>query len=242
MAQLFEEERRNIDNKAKRNLVFFGYPYQPPVALDDYRRVISELEREMPLRLWYFLDEVTTAELMRKIWRAILRADLAVFDTSGGNPNVAFELGLAVAENKSCIIMLKAGEANPLGSADLGYAERAEYQSVATLKEKLRSLLQAKSSALRLLRDVSFSIHDASIALSREEVEAALLRVVQKVFTTRRLTKGEAEELCGDRRLADIALNKLRDNDVLKIEGQKRGAHWVFTDSWVHIDHEVSGS
>src|SRR5215510_3584981 len=34
---------------------------------------------------------------------AILRSDLAVFDTSGGNPNVAFEFGLAVAQNKQAI-------------------------------------------------------------------------------------------------------------------------------------------
>jgi hypothetical protein len=48
------------------------------------------------------LVEESSAPRMREIWRAILRADLAVFDTSGGNPNVAFELGLAVAEDKRC--------------------------------------------------------------------------------------------------------------------------------------------
>ena len=62
---------------------------------------------------------------MRKIWRAILRADLCIFDISNGNPNVAFELGLAAAVGKPCITLLKTGEHNPLGAADLGYSERA---------------------------------------------------------------------------------------------------------------------
>ena len=46
----------------------------------DYNAVVKELQDEYPLRLWYFLDEVTTNELMRKIWRAILRSDLCIFD------------------------------------------------------------------------------------------------------------------------------------------------------------------
>jgi hypothetical protein len=37
------------------------------------------------------------------------------------------------------------------------------------------------------------------------------------------------------------ALNLLRTHGVLKVEGQKKGARWVFTDPWVHHDHQVSG-
>jgi len=88
----------------------------------------------------------------RKIWRAILRADLAIFDVSRGNPNVAFELGLAVVQNKSCITILQTGEPTPLGSAHLGYAERAEYTSAAVLKEMLAKLLASKSTATRKMK------------------------------------------------------------------------------------------
>jgi hypothetical protein len=137
MAQLFEDERGIPDNAQRQNFVFVGYPYNPPLPRDDYAQVVTELQAELPIRFWYFLDEVTTDEMMRKIWRAILRADLAVFDISGGNPNVSFELGPAIAVNRRCLTFLKAGEPNPLGTSDLAYAERSEYTSAATLRESL---------------------------------------------------------------------------------------------------------
>ena len=121
MAQMFEDEKKYPDNAKRENFVFLGYPYTPPLAQDDYRSAMKELENELPIRLWYFLDEITTQELMRKIWRAILRADLCFFDISNGNPNVSFELGMAVAITKPCITLLKTGEPNPLGGADMSY-------------------------------------------------------------------------------------------------------------------------
>jgi len=122
MPQFFEDEKTYRDNKKRRNCVFLAYPFSSSLPRDDYSAVTRELEQELPLRLWYFLDEVTTQELMRKICRAVLRADRAFFDISKGNPNVAFELGLAVAINTPSITLLKTGEPNPLGSADLSYS------------------------------------------------------------------------------------------------------------------------
>ncbi len=103
MAQFFEEEKQYPDNATRINFVFLAYPFTPPIAQEDYNAVVREIQGEYPVRLWYFLDEVTTQELMRKIWRAILRSDLCIFDISRGNPNVAFELGLAAAIGKRCI-------------------------------------------------------------------------------------------------------------------------------------------
>ena len=74
MAQMFEDEKKYQDNNLRKNFVFLAYPYRPPLALDDYRAVTNELQQELPIRLWYFLDEITTQEMMRKIWRAILRS------------------------------------------------------------------------------------------------------------------------------------------------------------------------
>jgi hypothetical protein len=86
MAQLFEDEKKYPDNAPRKNFVFLAYPFTPPISLDDYNAVIRELQSEFPLRLWYFLDDVTTQELMRKIWRAILRSDFCIFDITKGNP------------------------------------------------------------------------------------------------------------------------------------------------------------
>jgi hypothetical protein len=242
MPNLFEDEKKYPDNRARENFVFLGYPYNPALPRDDYRAVVADIEKAFPLRLWYFLDEITTAEMMRKIWRAILRSDLAVFDTSGGNPNVAFELGLAVAQNRPTIILHKTGEPNPLGSADLGYAERAEYTSAATLKERLTKVLQAKSSALRRARELSYHIYDSNLPKTRDDLESAALKLLSTVYTTKRITKSQAEKEFGDRGLADRALNRLREVGVLQVEGARRGARWVFGDLWVYHDHEVAGA
>ncbi len=241
MAQLFEDETRYPDNARRSNFVFLGYPFTPPLPQDDYRAVTAELQEEFPIRLWYFLDEVTTQELMRKIWRAILRSDLCMFDTSGGNPNVSFELGLAVAVNRPCITLLKTGEPNPLGGADLSYSERAEYQSRETLKGKLRELLKAKSSALRTLNRVSYTIQSDAFPYSREEIESRLSQLTLHIFKNKRATRAIASRIFGDDKTATIALNGLREEGVLTLEGQRRAARWLFSSNWVHHDHEVVG-
>src|SRR5712692_4156534 len=166
MAQFFQEEQSYPDNAPRKNFVFMAYPFTPPISQDDYNAVVKELQSEYPLRLWYFLDEVTTQELMRKIWRAILQSDLCIFDITKGNPNVAFELGLAVAVGKPCITLLRTGEPNPLGAADLGYSERAEYASRETLKTKLKQLLVAKSSALRLFNRISYAMQSGAFNIT----------------------------------------------------------------------------
>jgi hypothetical protein len=241
MAQLFEDERRFPDNARRENFVFMGYPYSPPLPADDYRGVVAELQQELPVRFWYFLDEITTAEMMRKIWRAILRADLAIFDISGGNPNVAFELGLAVADNKKCMTILKTGEPNPLGSADLGYAERAEYTSAGTLKDKLRDVVQSQLGGLRLLNKLSYDLLPTAGTIDRPDLERRLAELLRKVFENKQVQKRQATQILGGDALATAALNAPRESDVLKVEGQKRGSRWVFTDNWTYADHEVSG-
>src|SRR5262249_16289423 len=192
MAHLFEDEKRYPDNAPRTNFVFMAYPFAPPISQDDYNAVVKELQNEYPLRLWYFLDEVTTQELMRKIWRAILRADLCIFDISKGNPNVAFELGLAAAVGKPCITLLKAGEPNPLGAADLGYSERAEYASRETLKARLTQLLRAKSSALRLFNNISYAMQRDVFNITRERDERNLVEIVKHVFQHKKITKPQA--------------------------------------------------
>ena len=242
MPQMFEDEKRYPDNTKRTNFIFIGYPFTPPLPQDDYRAVTRELQSELPIRLWYFLDEVTTQELMRKIWRAILRSDLAIFDISRGNPNVAFELGMAVAIDKSCITLLKTGEPNPLGGADLSYSERAEYTSRESLKQKIKDLLKAKSTALRLISTISYQIQSAAFPFPREEIEVKLTQTIQHVFQHKRITRAGIAKIFGDDAMAGIVLPALREHGVFKLEGQRKAAKWLLGDSWVHHDHEVVGA
>lgn len=242
MAQLFEDEKAYQDNRHRMNFVFFAYPFEPAIPQAEYNQVLADLQKEFPLRLWYFLDEVTTQELMRKIWRAILRSDLGFFDTSKGNPNVAFELGLAAGISRSCVTLVKTGEANPLGAADLGYSERVEYQSTATLKDRIRGVLKARSSALKLIRDLSYEIHGDVFGCTREELEGKIIELLNLIFASKSIKKPKATTIFGNEPRATIVMNALRLKDVLQVEGQKKGSRWVFSDKWVYHDHEVAGA
>ena len=242
MAQLFEDEKKYPDNAPRANFVFMAYPFTPPISADDYNGVVTELQSEFPLKLWYFTNEVTTQELMRKIWRAILRADLCIFDITNGNPNVAFELGLAVAVGKPCITLVKTGGSNPLGAADLGYSEHAAYSSRESLKTRLKQLLIAKASALRQFNKMSYSIQTNKFNITREHDEQKLIEIVNHVFQHKKITKPTARTIIGDEKRATAVLNSLREANVLRVEGVKKGAAWVFTDKWVHHDHEVAGA
>lgn len=236
MASFFDAEKNVPENRPRRNFVFMAYPYTPVLPAADYRAAVRALQNELPVRFWYFLDETTTAELMRKVWRAILRADLAVFDISEGNPNVAFELGLSVANGRRSITLLNTGAKNPLGAADLGYSERIEYDSIKVLKEQLAKIVMAHSSGLRTLKDLSYEIGDDTA-----EAYDKLLELVMWVFRHKYITRPKAREIMGTDAAAGTALVKLREKGVLRVSGTKRGARWVFTEEWVDHDHEVSG-
>jgi len=232
VASFFDAEKGVPENRPRQNFVFMAYPFQPALPADDYRAAVKELQAELPIRFWYFLDEHTTAELMRKIWRAIIRADIAVFDISDGNPNVALELGLALAHGRRCVTMLKTGTKNPLGNADLGYSERIEYDSIKSLKEQLRKIVTSKSSGLGTLRGLSYEMGD-----NHAEIYERLRAVTKWVFDHKSITKDKAVEIYGD---ASVT-GKLREKGVLEVQGKTKAAKWVFTDLWVNHDHEVSG-
>jgi hypothetical protein len=241
MTQMFRDELSYPDNAARTNFVFMGYPFKPPLPRRYYGKVVADLQATTPVRLWYFLDEVTTDEMMRKIWRAILRADIAIFDISNGNPNVAFELGLAVASEKRVITLLKTGEPNPLGKSDLAYAERVEYSSTGTLKARLAELLNAQSSAIKLIDALSYAVTPEDGSVDRIAVRDRLAKLILKVFTDKSVTKKGATTIMGTEALGQSAINHLRQRNVLQIDGLKRGARYVFGETWVYSDHEVAG-
>jgi hypothetical protein len=150
-------------------------------------------------------------------------------------------LGAAVAINRPCISLLKSGEANPLGGADLSYAERAEYTSAITLKEKLRTLLMNKTTAFRKIKEASYNIYDSAQNVTHDQLQTKICAVLIKIYKEKKITKKQAETIFEDRWYADRALSKLREMDILQMEGTRRGAKWVFSENWVYHDHEVAG-
>jgi hypothetical protein len=239
MAQLFLEEKGNPDNKKRNNFVFLAYPFIPPLEKVGYNEAVKSIEAKWPIRMWYFSDEVTTDELMRKVWRSILRADLAIFDVTGGNANVALELGLALASEKSCLSILKTGGDNPLGRADLSYAERVEYDSLPLFRENLEEIIIKYTSCGKLISQMADQLYHDS-GLSREQMLERIRVVIQRIFERKFIKKSDAVTLLGGQDLATRIINTLRENDVIVREGGKKASKWKFTDGYVNKDFMVS--
>jgi nucleoside 2-deoxyribosyltransferase len=239
MAQMYAEEKRKQSsgtpsNAPKKNLVFFAYPYAPRLPRADYDQVVKNLEASLPVRIWYFDNEVEE-EMMRKIWRAILRCSLAIFDISDGNPNVAVELGLALAEGKPSLTLLMRGADNPLGRADLGYSERVEYSSAAELETQLRRLLSQHCAAIKVIAEIAETVAARNNVATEAQIESRLLKLLNEVFKKKRITMVVARELMEDDGLGTAAIKALKARHVLDQAGaaRGRGAHYVFSEEWV---------
>lgn len=241
MRSLFSEEVELEENRQRANFVFLAYPFMPALPADEYREAMESVQDELPVRMWYFLDEVTTVELMRKIWRAILRADLALFDTSRGNPNVAFELGLAVSAGARCVPVLKTGEPNPLGTADLGYSERVEYDSRDSLRTKVRNLVLSQCSGIAAVRGACNEVLAGRAQAEREELFGKSLQIVSGAFRNLAIQRGMVDAILGDRLLSKKVLLALQKASVLRLDGDGRGARYVLGADWVGRGHDVRG-
>jgi hypothetical protein len=149
---------------------------------------------------------------------------------------------MAVAIAKPCITLLKTGEKNPLGGADMSYSERAEYVSRTTLKEKVRSLLIAKSSALRTINKVSYFVQSDAFDYDREEIERRIVAVVNHVYRNKKITRAGVAKIVGNDKQAGIVLNALLEHEIFQLEGRRKAAKWLMSDKWVTHDHEVVGA
>jgi hypothetical protein len=238
MAQLFNEEKVNAENKKRNNFVFLAYPFNPPIDKCAYNKVVKAIEDKYPIRMWYFADEVTTNELMRKVWRAILRADLAIFDVSGGNANVALELGLALASEKNCLSILRSGSDNPLGRADLSYAERVEYDSLDQFCQRLEYIVTNHTACGRLITQVSDQLYHDS-GFSKEQVFDKIRTILHRIFDRKFIKKVDAGPLIDSAPLANSIIDALRINGVITLDGGRKGSKWKFTDSYITKDFMV---
>ena len=83
----------------------------------------------------------------------------------------------------------------------------------------------------------------AAFALPRDQLEARIRDLANHVFQNKRIAKPAARVIFNHNDAnATTVLDALREHNVLKVEGAKKGAYYVFTDEWVNHDHEVVGA
>src|SRR5438094_546788 len=106
---------------------------------------------------------------------------------------------------------------------------------------KLITLRALWLNSLRKRRNTGTTIR-VRISCSWRSRSRRRSRRMKHVFQHKKITKLTARRIVGDDNRTIRALHVLRDGNVLRTEGAKRGATWVFTDKWVYHDHEVVGA
>jgi hypothetical protein len=127
------------------NQVFIGCPWRTVRA--KYERAIDSLSKKYPLSFIIVGrdDRQDAEDLLKIIKERLLSSSYAVFDATGGNPNVSLEFGIAETNEIPRVLYLSSHAAATRASrdsaiiADLAGKRRQQY----TQEPMLRSLLSA---------------------------------------------------------------------------------------------------
>ncbi len=125
------------------NQVFVGIPWK--TIKPKYEKIINSLEEKYPL---HFVivgrnDGQEAIQLFEYIKNKIAGSSYAIFDVTGGNPNVSLEYGYAEGLDIEKSIYLSSHKAShkisPLSPiiSDLGGSRRVHYTNENTLRQKL---------------------------------------------------------------------------------------------------------
>lgn len=116
--------------------IFVAYPY----ALTGYRQALSSTLQAPDTELIYADEHISSGHVLRKIEDMLATCDLALFDVTNGNPNVALELGIAIATPHPYVVAIRNSALSTLG-ADIHGWDQIRYDTVEELGTKLRALI-----------------------------------------------------------------------------------------------------
>jgi nucleoside 2-deoxyribosyltransferase len=115
--------------------------------------------------------------ITEKIVQQIEAADILIADVSGNNPNVLYEVGLAHAKDKLCILLTDNPEAIPF---DLKNKRHIVFSGAKDLKNKLRKDLKA----LQIEAELSFDLNDKECLTNSVPVTVTQTSVVAQWTAT----------------------------------------------------------
>ena len=140
--------KREFDKPASRpprrtRQVFVAYPYG---LFDraDYRGVFATLGRVHGVKFVFADERITNLQVVEKIRNQMQVSDFCLFDVSGWNANVAFELGMAYEMPNVDWYICFNPDKNGRGEvpSNIRGLDRLEYRGFSELQEKLNLLLE----------------------------------------------------------------------------------------------------
>lgn len=95
---------QNRDTRVKNDSVFVIMPFTQDWSSDVWEQVLKPAVQEMdmvPVRA----DDLYGQNIMEDVWQSILKAAIIICDTTGRNPNVFYELGIAHTLGKKVLLL-----------------------------------------------------------------------------------------------------------------------------------------
>ena len=138
-------QKRRKPGRPKRQVVFYAYPSQPPALGETIGDALAILNKDpevtaagIRIKPWPALS-IAGKRLLTQITNAIDRSAVCAFDITYPNPNVAFELGYAIARFKRVWLAVDGtisdSDANYklryTGMLDAGYASYENHDTLA---------------------------------------------------------------------------------------------------------------
>ena len=137
---------QNRDTRIEKDSVFVIMPFTQDWSNDVWEQVIKPAVREIgmtPIRA----DDLYGQKIMEDVWQSILKAAIIICDTTGRNPNVFYELGIAHTLGKKVLLLTQNIDDIPF---DLQAFRHIEYKVTLSggnhLKEKIKAHIKESLS------------------------------------------------------------------------------------------------
>ena len=162
-------------NPATPRALFVGYPFSLGDAYkDELRRAFAGSGIDVVAAN----DRIENSHILEKIRRMVAASNLAVFDLTENNPNVALELGIAIGAGHPYIVVIQrawVGQNRLL--SDLAGWDSLRYDSLADLGRTLRSSIEQGRTPFRDTSALPPSVPVVRAAGTRREPEIRRMRI-----------------------------------------------------------------
>jgi len=117
--------------------IFVAYPYK----IEGYREALASTLTSDDVELVYADEHLADKHVLHKIEDMLGECDLALFDVTGGNPNVTLELGIAIAASHPYVVAVNNDALGSLG-ADIHGWDQLRYRTVEELGTRLADYIR----------------------------------------------------------------------------------------------------
>ena len=129
---------QNRDTRVNQDSVFVIMPFTQKWSNDIWQQVLKPAVQEIgmtPIRA----DDLYGQNIMEDVWQSILKAAIIICDTTGRNPNVFYELGIAHTLGKKVLLLTQSIDDIPF---DLQAYRHIEYQPTISGANQLKETIK----------------------------------------------------------------------------------------------------